>query len=285
MKFRVPKTDVFSDRAVHSSQLKLLRSEISTSADTHHKCEQKRAASQKVLRRNLDNHLLPSVIFVLRNRVRNHVVNSEQRLQGKLAKVSERQDKPLKASNEKTVAVLDNIILSGFAKDLLVFGPKHPIRDKFEELHFLAAIDSLIRNVRENNVPGEKLFEIEAAAKWYSKNIRETPLDRALSKLQKYLRDNALIVVPFDKGVVFCVTKKSTYAEKLEKVSDCEQSRKLEKSCDNIVMKKEKELNKELLDMRKKGKIPVKVYESLRSIRAQPARLYGLAKVHKKEPL
>ena len=35
--------------------------------------------------------------------------------------------------------------------------------------------------------------------------------------------------------------------------------------------------------MRKKGKIPVKVYEALSSTGAQPARLYGLAKVHKKE--
>ena len=79
--------------------------------------------------------------------------------------------------------------------------------------------------------------------------------------------------------------KKSMYAEKLEKVLDCEQFRKLEKSFDNIVMKNEKELNKEFLDMRKKGKIPVKVYEALRSTGAQPARLYGLAKVHKKETL
>ena len=47
--------------------------------------------------------------------------------------------------------------------------------------------------------------------------------------------------------------KKSTYTEKLEKVLDCEQFRKLEKSCDKIVMKIEKELNKKLLDMRKKG--------------------------------
>ena len=31
-----------------------------------------------------------------------------------------------------------------------------------------------------------------------------------------------------------------------------------------------------------KGKKPVKVYEALRSTGAQPARLYGLAKVHKK---
>ena len=77
--------------------------------------------------------------------------------------------------------------------------------------------------------------------------------------------------------------EKSTYAEELEKVLDCEQFRKLEKSCNNIVTKNEKELNKELLVMRKKGKIPIKVYEDLRSTGTQPARFYGLAEVHKKE--
>ena len=72
--------------------------------------------------------------------------------------------------------------------------------------------------------------------------------------MQIYLRDNALIAVPFDKGVGFCVMKESTYAETLEKVLDCEQLRQLEKSCDNILMKNENELNKELLDMRKIGR-------------------------------
>ena len=35
--------------------------------------------------------------------------------------------------------------------------------------------------------------------------------------------------------------------------------------------------------MRKKGKILVRVYEALRSTGAEPERLYGLAKIHKKE--
>ena len=69
-KFRVPKTEIF------------------TAADTHHKFDQKQALSRKVLLMILDNHLLPSIIFVLRNRVRNYVVSSEQRLQEKLAKLS-----------------------------------------------------------------------------------------------------------------------------------------------------------------------------------------------------
>ena len=71
----------------------------------------------------------------------------------------------------------------------------------------------------------------------------------------------------------------------LKLVLDCEQFRKLEKSCDNIVIENKKKLNEELLDLRKKGKIPVKVYEALGSTGAQPARLYGLAKVHKKKTL
>ena len=58
--------------------------------------------------------------------------------------------------------------------------------------------------------------------------------------MQKDLRDNALIAVLFDKCVGFCVMKKSTYAEKQEKVLDCEQLRKLEKSCHKTVLKNEK---------------------------------------------
>ena len=195
--------------------------------DTRINCDQKRVASRKALLKKLDNHLLPSFIFVLRNGVRNHVVSSEQRLQGNFAKLSERQDKPLRSSKEKTVVVLDNIwiynisINSGFVRNLLAFGPKHPIRDKFKELYFLADIESLIKILGENKVPVDKLFEIEAAAKWFSKNIRETTLDRALAEVQKYLRNNALIAAPFDKGVKFCVMKKNTYAKKLEKVLDC----------------------------------------------------------------
>ena len=172
---------------MHSVQLKLLSSKISTAADTHHKGEKKRAVSRKVLLKNLDNHLLTSVIFVLRNRVRNDVVSSEQPLQGKLAKLSESQDKPLRSS--------------------------------------IGGHRQFDRNLRKNKLPGEKLFEIERAAKWYSKNIRETPLDGALAKVQKCLRNNALIAVPFDNCLVFCARKKSTYAEKLEKILDCEQFR------------------------------------------------------------
>ena len=46
-------------------------------------------------------------------------------------------------------------------------------------------------------------------------------------------------------------------------------------------MKIEKDINKELLAMKKKNEISEKLYTSLRSTGAQPVRLYGLAKVYK----
>ena len=41
------------------------------------------------------------------------------------------------------------------------------------------------------------------------KKTSETPLDRTLAKVQKYLGDNALIAVPFDKGINFVLWKRA----------------------------------------------------------------------------
>ena len=95
-------------------------------------------------------------------------------------------------------------------------GPKHPIREKFNETHFLADIDIFISQLKNQKPSGETLSEIEAAAKAYAKNVRQTPRDKAVEKTRKYLKDNGSLVVPFDKGVGFCIGRKQTYESKLE---------------------------------------------------------------------
>ena len=42
------------------------------------------------------------------------------------------------------------------------------------------------------------MCEIKASAKWYARNIGETPVDRALSKVVKYLKENDLFAIPYD---------------------------------------------------------------------------------------
>ena len=87
--------------------------------------------------------------------------------------------------------------------------------------------------------------------------------------------------MPFDKGVGFCVIKKETYEKKLKNLLQAEQFSERKNLKDSVIMKIEKDINKELLAMKKKNEISETLYIRLRLTGAQPARLYGLAKVHK----
>ena len=166
-------------------------------------------------------------------------------------------------------------------QEVLSFGLKHPIRDKINEIHFLADIDSFLSKLKLNRIPGEPLCEIEAAAKRYAKNVKQTPSDKGVEKVRKYLKDNGHLAVPFDKGMGFCVMKKETYEKKLKDLKQAEQFSERKNLTDSVIMKIEKQINKELPAMKKKDEISEAMYTRLRSTRAQPARLYGLAKVHK----
>ena len=100
--------------------------------------------------------------------------------------------------------------------------------------------------------------------------------------MHDYLKANELLVVPFDKGSGFCVIKKSTYREKLDDVLNSDQFQKINAAKDEIVIKNEKQINNSLQQLMKQGKISDKIYQGLRSTGSQPAKLFGLAKSHKK---
>ena len=75
--------------------------------------------------------------------------------------------------------------------------------------------------------------------------------------------------------------RKDTYENKLSDTLDSNQFSKSKGTSDAIVLKIERDINKELLAMRKKDEISEGLYTRMRSTGGQPARLYGLAKVHK----
>ena len=80
---------------------------------------------------------------------------------GKLDKLSDRQDRPLRNGSHSNVVIMDGRELPKFVLDILSFGPKHHVRDKFVEVHFLADVDPLVRELRENKTEGEKLCVID----------------------------------------------------------------------------------------------------------------------------
>ena len=67
-------------------------------------------------------------------------------------------------------------------REVLGFGPNYPVRCTFNEIHFLADIDSFLSELKLNRIPREKLCEIEAVAKRNAKKVKQTPLTKVLKK-------------------------------------------------------------------------------------------------------
>ena len=90
-------------------------------------------------------------------------------------KLPQRQDRPLGKQGEGSVRALD---VPNWVQQVLALGPKHPVRDKFNETHFLADIDIFLWDLKTRKVPGEALCGIEAVAKAYAKRVKQTPSDK-----------------------------------------------------------------------------------------------------------
>ena len=133
------------------------------------------------------------------------------------------------------------------------------MRDKFNEVHFLAGLDQLVRELRENKSEGEKLCESEDSAKWYAKRVRETPMDRGVKKVHDNLKTKDLMAVPFAQGYDFCVMKKLTCREKLDDVLNLDQFQKINRAKDEVVIEIEKQINNSLQQLMKQGKISDKI--------------------------
>ena len=172
------------DQTVHSFRLSVLRSEISQANADRVNASGNLAKARKVVRRGIDEKWWPSMILYLNLQAKCSVNNLISRHKKKLEKLSERQDRPLKILDERSVRNLDEVALPLWVREVLSFGPKHPVRHKFNEIHFLAKIDIFLFELKLNRLPGEKLCEIEAAAKRYARNVKQTPLTKVLKKLE-----------------------------------------------------------------------------------------------------
>ena len=102
---------------------------------------------------------------------------------------------------------------------------------------------------------------------------------------RKYLKDHDLLAVPYDKGVGICIMKKEVYHDKMNTIINLPQFEKYVKPRKNAkhpVLKEQERIRDALKDLLEEEKISEKLYEELVPRGSQPARLYGLAKVHKK---
>ena len=107
------------------------------------KLERARGAVQ----RGVDENFWPSVIKYLSLRRQRQTTIVKETHQKKMMELSEREDRPLGKQGEGSVRALDDVKLRSWVQQVLPLGPKHPVRNKFNETHFLADIDIFLSDI------------------------------------------------------------------------------------------------------------------------------------------
>ena len=120
----------------------------------------------------------------------------------------------------------------------------------------------------------------------YIKKCKKLKNSRYVTLTKKYLKDNGLLAIPFDKGVGICVMHKETYHNKMDSIISLPQFEKWippRKNAMHPLLKEEQRITDTLSELYKNQKISEDLFNKLRPSGSQPARLYGLAKVHKQD--
>ena len=280
----MPNNGCFDDKSIHEFQKGLLWKELSKARQDLKLAQDKLELKRQAIKNNISQVLLPSIIFhsrIANRKVRKDVKSTHE---SKLLKLSEEQERPL-FSVDNTVRLLElDRTPPTYVMETLSLGLKNAIIDKFQPKDILAELDVLLSYCKDNNVDRDIMTDINIRTFNYVKKCKKQKASRNIAMTKRYLEDNDLLAVPFDKGIGICVMKKEAYNTKLSAILDLPQLEKMisaRKDAMHPVFKEQQRVVENLKELKRNGKIDKERYNRLRPTGSQPARLYGLAKVHK----
>ncbi|XP_066920782.1 uncharacterized protein [Clytia hemisphaerica] len=195
-----------------------------------------------------------------------------------------RQDKPLFNVKNTVLCYQLDSTPPKYVLETLSLGPKNSILDRFDQNDILAELDGLINYCKEKNVEDAIITDINIKTLAYIKKCKKQHTTRNLSLTKRYLKENKLLAVPFDKGVGICLMKITTYDQKIMDILSLPQFEKVistRKNAKNPVLKEEEKICKLLEKLKRDNEISDALFLKLKPIGSQPPRLYGLAKIHK----
>ena len=284
LKFRIPNNGCFDEKSVHTFQQRLLNKELTRAKDNLRIIKLQLTEKRDALRKAAPIKCIPSI--VIHTRLMRHKTRCEQKRthDRKLSNLSEEQERPL--FNVKNTVVMCELEKEPprYVMETLALGPKNAVLDRFEPKDILVELDGLLNHCKRNNIPEETITDINVKTLNYIKKCKKMKSTRNIQMTKKYLKENNLLAIPFDKGIGICIMKKDTYNKKMETIINLPQFKKVEKKRKNEkhpVLKEEKRIGNILKGLKEEGKLDHELYEELRPRGSQPARLYGLAKVHK----
>ena len=152
-----------------------------------------------------------------------------------------------------------------------------PAPKRIPTKEIVASVESALKRVSQDSASSVRtqMISLLRSAKPPPSNL--TPEDlKAISTLKK---DQDLMILPADKGRATVLLDREEYDQQIvDMLSDEKTYRKINKDPAPAL---ERRMNALLLGLHRKGTIPKKLYEKLRSSAGQNPLLYGLPKIHK----
>ena len=144
----------------------------------------------------------------------------------------------------------------------------------------LAELDILIKRCESSRISNAIINDINIATIKYIKACSGQKPPRHLQMTQRYLKQNSILAVPFDKGTGICLMKAETYKNKLMDILQLDQFEKLSKTLKNakdFILKEEERVTNILTEMKIQNKINDNLLDDIKPSGSQPPRLYGLS--------
>ena len=158
--------------------------------------------------------------------------------------------------------------------------------EKFNQNDVLTELDSFLKFCREKELNEDLITDINVKTLAYIRNCKKQKSSRNIQMTKRYLKENDLVAIPFNKGVGICLMKRQVYNQKLDNIINLPQFQKVlpkRKNEKNPILKEEERILALLKSLKNENKITESLFLKMKPIGSQPARLYGLAKIHKRD--
>ena len=114
-----------------------------------------------------------------------------------------------------------------YVMDTLSLGPKNAVLEKFDDKDILVELDGLLNFCKEKGINDDIVTDINIRTLTCIKKCKKQKCSRNVQLTRRYLKDNDLVAVPFDKGTGICVMNVNVYQEKLMNILKSLQFQKL----------------------------------------------------------
>ena len=203
LRFRIPNNGCFEHTTVRNFQRKLLHREHYTAIKTSKSLSNNLNAARSNLRNIMPEKLTASCAlynYLFNKRI---IAEIESRHKQKMIMLSKQQERPL-LNVKNTVKIIDEDIKPpDYVLQVLSMGPKQPVLDEFRPKHLLAEVDIALSQLSASSTQ-DALYQINIATFQYIKECKKQRPDRKVNMTNRYLRENQLIAVPYDKGRGIC---------------------------------------------------------------------------------